>query len=203
MTRTTYLGGIATLAAAVLVSTALVAQDKGSEEMSPQQQAMMAAMQEYATPGPEHAELARRVGDWTFRLTMWQAPDAPPQVSEGTAKIASVLDGRFLFEKAEGDLGGMPFEGMGFFGYDKFTKTYVWSWIDNFGTGIMPGHGTASGDRKTIHWTSEVPDYETGTYRKVTSVDRIISDDEHILTWYEATPDGKERKTMELHYTRN
>src|SRR5688572_12607550 len=69
-------------------------------------QAMMAA----ATPGKMHEHLAKDVGVWQGKSTMWMAPDAPPMKSESTATVKPMLDGRFTECEVEGEMPGMgPF----------------------------------------------------------------------------------------------
>jgi hypothetical protein len=193
MTRRTYFGGVVALCAAILVSAGLVAQEKSYEEMSPQEQAMMEAWMKYMTPGEQHQKLAAKAGEWTYTGKMWQAPGAEPVEFEGTAKIKAIMDGRYILEKVEGPFMGETFTGMGVFGYDNLTKTYVGAWIDN----------TSSGNGDMIHWTGDHPDLLNGVYTKNRSVDKVIDGDHALSTFYDTTPDGQEYKHMELHYSRN
>jgi hypothetical protein len=202
MTRRTYVGGIAALCASIIVSAGLVAQEKSYEEMSPEEQAMMQAWMKYMTPGEQHQKLAAKAGEWNFTGKMWQAPGAEPQEFTGTAKIKSIMDGRYILEKVEGPFMGETFHGMGIFGYDNLTQSYVGAWIDNMGTGIMRYEGTASGDGTTIHWTGDHPDLLNGTYKKGRSVDKEIDKDHTVATWFDVTPDGEEFTHMELSYSR-
>jgi hypothetical protein len=202
MTRKTYLGGVAALCATILVSAGLVAQEKGSQEMSPEEQAMMQAWMKYMTPGEPHQKLAAKAGDWTYTGKMWSAPGTEPQTFEGTAKIKSIFGGRYLLEKVEGPFMGEQFTGMGIFGYDNLTQSYVGVWVDNMGTGIMRYEGTSSGDGSTIHWTGDHPDLLHGVYKKNRSVDKTIDDDHTVTSFFDSTPDGREFKHMELRYSR-
>src|SRR5262245_56538715 len=49
-----------------------------------------------ATPGKEHAQLAKDVGEWHAKTTMWMAPGTDPVESEGSMTITPILDGRFI-----------------------------------------------------------------------------------------------------------
>ncbi len=190
------------LCATILVSAGLLAQDNPYGEMSAEEQAMEQAFREYATPGAEHAQLAKRVGEWTIQGKMWQAPGAPSTDFVATSHLKTILGGRFMIEKVSGDVMGQEFNGFGLFGFDNLTKTYVGSWVDNFSTGIMGMEGTPSGDGKTIHYTGQTPDLLNGRYMKTTAIDQAISDDKHVYTQYQAAPDGQQYKHMELIYTR-
>ncbi|MHC4140899.1 MAG: DUF1579 domain-containing protein [Planctomycetota bacterium] len=202
MTRRAYVGGVAALCATILVSAGLVAQEKGYEEMSPQEQAMMQAWTKYMTPGEEHTKLAAKAGEWTFAAKYWQAPGAEPGGFEGTAKIKPIMDGRFILEKVEGDFEGEEFHGLGIFGYDNLTKSYVGIWLDNMGTGIMRYEGAASGNGSDIHWMGEAPDFINGVYKKNRTIDKTIDENHTLSTFYDTTPDGQEYKHMELSYSR-
>jgi hypothetical protein len=197
-----YVGGIAALCATILVSAGLLAQDQSQEEPSAQEQAMMEAWATYMTPGEPHRKLAERAGLWTYSADFRAAPGAEPVPFEGTTEIEVILGGRYLLEKVNGQFMGQPFTAMGIFGFDNLTQTYVGAWVDNMGTGIMRSEGTASDDGSTIHWMGDAPDLLNGKYVKSRSVDKTIDADHAMMTFYSATPDGEEFKSMELRYTR-
>lgn len=112
-------------------------------------QAVMAA----GTPGKMHQHLAKDVGTWHGKTTMWMAPDTEPLKSEVTSTIKPMLDGRFTRCEIEGEMPGMgPYHAIGVYGYDNVSKEFVSSWIDNHGTGIMNGKGELSRDGKTLTW---------------------------------------------------
>jgi hypothetical protein len=190
MTRRTYFGGVAALCAAILVSAGLVAQEKSQQEMSPQEQAMMEAWTKYMTPGEHHQKLAEKAGDWNYFGKMWQAPGAEPVEFEGTGTIKTLMGGRYIVERVEGPFMDQQFRGMGIFGYENLTRTYVGAWIDNMGTGIMRYEGTPSGDGTTIHWTGDHPDLLNGVYKKSWSIDKTIDRDNLQSAFYDTTAPG-------------
>src|SRR5262249_13987865 len=53
-------------------------------------------MTRYATPGPQHKELAALAGKWTARTRVWENPDANPVEFSGDAEYKMILGGRFL-----------------------------------------------------------------------------------------------------------
>ena len=143
------------------------------------------------------------VTNWTFSGNMWHDPGTPPMEIAGKSRFKSIMDGRFLIEKVEADeFMGQIFKGMGITGYDNLTQTFVGTWIDNMGTGILRSQGTASGDGKTIHYTTDHPDLITGQYIQCRAIEKINGPDEFVYTAYNTTPDGQEFKQMELTYTR-
>ena len=204
MTRTMYVGGVATVCATILVSAGLLAQDtKPSPPPAEQIEKMMEqAWMRYMTPGEEHAQLAKRAGQWNFHGKMWHYPGLPAEEFDGTSSIKSVMGGRYLFEEAESEFQGKEFQGFGIGGFDNLTHEYVGTWIDNMGTGITRFRGTASADGKVIHYTGEHPDLLNSRHKTVRSVETITDDDNFVISMYDTTPDGQEFKMMEMSYTR-
>jgi hypothetical protein len=112
------------------------------------------------------------------------------------------MGGRYLVEKAEGNFMDMPFSGMAIYGYDNALKKYLFTWIDNMGTGIMTGTGTSDDGGKTIHWTSRAIDPMTGKEQEYRSTMHQISPDQYHFEMFGPGMDGKEAKQMEITYTR-
>ncbi len=161
----------------------------------------MAAMMKIAAPGPEHAALNPLAGIWKTTTRMWTAPNAEPQVSEGTAERNWMMDGRYLVGNYKGQFGGMPFEGMEVLGYDNLKKEYVSSWVDNLGTGIMLSQGSAMDPNTksfTLTGTSTDPAGKEYAMREVTS---IVDGNTYTVTMY-ANETGQEQKMMEITCTR-
>ena len=112
------------------------------------------------------------------------------------------MDGRYVQETAEGMFNGMPFHGMGVYGYDNMEKKYVTSWVDNMGTGIMSTKGDASDDGKTMTFTGMGDDPMSGKEVPMRSVIHWMGKDQYHFEMYGPGPDGKEMKMMEITYTR-
>src|SRR5947208_3594739 len=70
-------------------------------------QADMQACMAAATPGKQHEMLARGVGHWTGKHTMWMTPDAQPATSNMSSTVSTIMDGRFTKVEIEGDMMGM------------------------------------------------------------------------------------------------
>lgn len=192
---------IALVALALFVSAAAHAAD--APKMSPEQQAMMGKMAKAATPGPQHEVIKKMSGEWTCTVHMQMDPSQPAQESQSTASITTLMDGRYVQELDSGQMMGMPFSGMGIYGYDNVIGKYVSTWIDNMGTGIMHGQGTIDPSGKVIHWTSTMSDPITGK----PTVEHMVttwSDDNHYMLEMYGTPPGakKEMKTMTIDYAR-
>jgi hypothetical protein len=195
--------GLVALALCLAIHSSPAAQEgQQPPAMSPEEKVMMEKWTAFMTPGAEHQLLAQRAGSWTMRVTMWAAPGAPPQVSEGTSESRMIMGGRYLEDVSSSTFNGMPFEGRGFSGYDNFRKTYFFTWIDNMGTGVMVGHGTYDSKKKAFASVSEAPDMMTGKVKKVRGVDAMIDSDHWKSEMYDKTADGKEFKMMEIDYKR-
>src|SRR5262245_27279276 len=48
-------------------------------------EADMKACQEASTPGPKHEQLAKKIGAWSGKTTMWMSPGAEPTKGECTS----------------------------------------------------------------------------------------------------------------------
>lgn len=112
----------------------------------------MQAMAQAAQPGPPHAELMKRAGDYNTRTTFY-APGTEPQQSTGTAKLKSILGGRFLEEENSGDSFGAPYSGMRLYGYNNGSKQYEAIWIYNGSTAFLVLDGSTEDNGKTVRYS--------------------------------------------------
>ena len=189
------------LTCSIMLSTALglaapaVAQEG---EMPPE----MAAYMKYAAPGEHHAHLKAMEGTWNVKTTAWMAPEAPPMESTGKSVNTSMLGGRFLGQEYTGDMMGQPFVGMGALGYDNYKQKYVSTWIDNMGTMMYHGEGSCTEGGKQIVFMGEYEDPVTESMHTMKTEYTIEGADKHVMRMYDKGPEGPERKTLEIVYTR-
>ena len=164
---------------------------------------MMEKMNKAATPGPQHAILAKMAGEWTATVKFLMDPSQPWQETVGTSVVTTLMDGRYIQESNTATMMGMPFSGMGVTGYDNVIGKYVSTWIDNMGTGIMTSTGTADASGKVISWNGVMSDPMTGKPSKARMVTTVVDDSRHTFEMY-STPPGakKEMKTMTIEYVR-
>ncbi len=156
--------------------------------------------EEYATPGEEHQQFRRMVGDWKTKTTNYYPNPEEPTVTEGKASFRLLLGGRFLQQRFQGEYDGKRYSGIGTTGYDKALEKYVGSWMDTMGTGIMHTTGIYNEDKHQM--------VETGTstcplgeikFRMVTDYE---SNDKFTFTMFMAMPGMPEMKSMVMAYTR-
>ena len=174
------------------------AQDKTKPAMDPK---MMEMMMKAGTPGAEHKVLDGIVGTWNAKITSWMMPGADPMSMEGISENKWIMGGRYLEQRFSGSFMGMPFEGIGYTGYDNVKKQYWGTWMDNMSTGMMISSGGANSDG-TWSFTGTFPDPMTGKDAKVDSKMKIVDADHHTYEMWMPGPDGKMFKSMEIAYAR-
>lgn len=163
--------------------------------------AMMAAWQKAMTPSKGHARLEPMVGTFAAKTTWVMGPGAPPQVSEGTSVHRWVLGGRYVEQVYTGSSMGMPFEGIGFTGYDNVQKKYVGTWMDSFGTGLMNSVGVGKPSAKAMDFEASSID-PSGKKVKFLCKVRVRDRDRHTYEMWTKGPGGKLFRMMLVEYTR-
>jgi len=108
------------------ISTAQDGMKPGDKPMSAEQKAMMDAWMKFATPAEGHKSLAGMVGTWDAEVTSWMDPAQPPEKSKGVSENRMMLGGRWVEQKFTSQMMGMPFEGLGYTGYDN-TRRSTWA----------------------------------------------------------------------------
>jgi len=172
------------------------------QKMSPEEQKQMDAWQKFMTPSEGHKALDHMIGTFDAKVTMWMAPGAPSTTSNGTSVNQWVLGNRYVQENFSGTFMGMPFQGIGYTGYDNAKKQYVGTWIDNFGTGVMTSTGTSSDNGKTYTFKSTNTDPMTGKDMAGESKITVGDADHHTMEMWGPAPDGKMFKMMTIEYSR-
>jgi hypothetical protein len=164
-------------------------------------QTMMETYRKLATPGEPHKRLASMAGSWDTKTKSWIEPNKPPMETTGTCDQKMVLDGRFLQSECSGEMMGSQFSGIGVTGYDNHTKKYVTAWMDSMDTGIFYFEGTESPDGKVITQKGRYDDPLEGPM-KMRAVTKIMDENTEVFEMYGTNKNGKERKMMEITYTR-
>ena len=193
-------------------SPAVATSPVAAPSAQPNEAEMMKQMMELAKTNDNHKLLASTAGTWNYTVKMWMNPDpnAKPQESKGTATRKMVLDGRYLtgdyagkmqMPGPDGKMKEFTFHGMGVEGFDNVKQKFFATWIDNMGTGIEISEGTYDPATKSFTYTSEIEPVP-GFKQPVREVIKVADKDHMMLEWYENAGSPKERKTMEIDYTR-
>jgi len=170
--------------------------------MSAEEKAMMEAMMKAMTPGDAHKLLDGMVGTFDAKVTSSMDPSKPPEVSNGTSENSWVMGNRYVMQKFTGSFMGMPFQGVGYTGYDNIKKQYWGLWMDNFSTGAMVSAGSTADNGKTWKFTSTMPDPMTGKDAPMEERITVTDHDHHTFEMWAPGPDGRMFKMMEIQYTR-
>ena len=187
----------------LLLATPAFAQDKHQHpQMSAEEKAAMEAMQKAMTPGENHKMLNNMVGTWNTTVSMWMAPDAKPNVSKGTSTNRWILGNRYIEQKFTGTFMNMPFNGLGYTGYDNVKKQFWGTWMDNMSTGTMMTTGSTDDGGKSFKFTGTMADPMTGKDSQLEERVIVKSKDEHVMEMWGPAPDGKMFKMMEIVYKR-
>jgi hypothetical protein len=184
----------------VTLPLSAIAEEK-KKPLAADQEAMMKAWQEFATPSEGHAFLKNLTGSWTMTTKTWMDPKAEPEESTGTAESKLIFGDRYVQEDVKGTAMGQPFEGRSYTGFNNASKKYQTTWIDTMGTGVYLFEGALDKTGKVLTMTAETIDPMTKKKTKTKSITRIESDNKHVFEMYE-THKGKEVKTMEIVYTK-
>lgn len=175
-------------------------QKEGAPEgFSPEQ---MAELIKSGTPGEHHQHLKAFEGKWKQEVKHRMSPDAPWTESEGSATYTWVLDGRFLRQEINSTMGDMPFQGLGYLGYDNTKKKYVNTWMDSMSTGIIYSEGTCDPSGKIFTLKGEFDCCITKQKKTFKWVSTVEGDDKNVFQWYEKDDSGKEFVSMEMVSTR-
>lgn len=165
------------------------------------QEAAMAMMMKYATPGEYHQRLGSLVGSWVVEGQLWPAPGAPPMVNKGTAEARWILDKRFVEEVFSTEMGGQPVTGHMLTGFDNAKQKFITVWGDTMSTGLIISEGSPDPALNGLSTKGMAYQAMMGTYIPTRFVTRIEDTNTHIVEMYQETG-GVERKTMQLVYRR-
>ncbi len=165
--------------------------------------AIQKAWEAYMTPSEAHKMMAAEEGSWTNAMTFWMDPEGQPQKATSTADIKMILGGRYQQTNYQGNLMGMPFEGVAMLAYDNTTEEFTSTWIDNMGTGMMVVKGKYDEATKTTTLTGTMVDPAMGKEKQVRETYTIVDENTRKMEMFEATKGGAERKTMEIVMTKN
>jgi hypothetical protein len=177
----------------ILLSVPAFASGEAPHQMPPE-------MMKQMTPGEAHQKLKDLEGSWTYKMKMWETPEAKAQEMAGKSKSKLILGGRFLQEDVKAKMGKMNFEGISLTGFDNMRGEYQSIWIDNMSTGMMVSSGKAEDGAVKQSGTFSCP--MTNEKERSFRSEMMVKDkNSHTYAMYSKL-DGKEYKMMEIEYTR-
>jgi hypothetical protein len=158
---------------------------------------------QYMTPGIFHKKMAEEVGTWEEKITIWSGPfDTKPTSATITSTTDMIFNGLFQETVHKGEMMGMAFEGKSTLGYDRATKMYISTWIDNRGSSILVMKGNYDAATKKIIMEGKTMDPVYKKSKTVREEVSIINENEQKIDMFDATPEGKPYKSMSIIRTR-
>jgi hypothetical protein len=160
---------------------------------------MTKAWMDYATPGAEHAWMAKHTGTWVCdSVKQWMDPSQPPSTNKATETVTMDMNGLYQMTSFSGSTMGQPLKGHSMMGYDKMKKKFVLSWIDNMGSGIVRMEGTYDEASKTLSMAGKQSDPGRKMETDIRQTLKFNDDNSYTLSMYGTGHDGKtEQKFME------
>ncbi|MCF8242746.1 MAG: DUF1579 domain-containing protein [Melioribacteraceae bacterium] len=182
----------------ILLLTSVFAQDENSMDMQAAQQAWT----EFMTPGDQHQRLAKAEGEWIVDQKYWMAPGTEAMASQGTATAEMIMGGRYLKTMHQGNVMGMPMEGMSLEAYDNAKEEFVSIWIDNMGTGLAYSTGKYDDESGILVYEGKMTDPMTKEDAWFKQTMKIVDDNTLYFEMFLKAPDGSEFKNMEITFKR-
>ncbi len=152
-------------------------------------------------PTKNHSSLiTSMIGHWQTTTKLWTTPDTEPQTAKGITKMTATLGGRFVQQDFDCTMGGSPFKGTGFFGFNNTNGRFESFWIDSCSTGMQMSTGERQSDGSIV-WNLTFTD-ENGTTQNTKTVTRFPAKDTVVFETYAVGTNGSEFKTLEVTYNR-
>jgi hypothetical protein len=148
----------------------------------------------------EHARLTAMAGTWEVAMTFWLRPGGAGVPTTGTSTIRPLFDGRFIEEKIEGTLNGMPFTTLAWTGFNPDTRQYEATRISS--TNLARIAETGSYDERTKQFELKADYPLAGDTWHQRTVIQIPSDTEMTAASYLSFGTVPEWKAVEIKYTR-
>lgn len=161
----------------------------------------MEAYRQAGAPVESHKLLAAFVGTWKGVVTAYGPPGSPPMTGKTTGVATMELDGRFLVTRFDGDFMGVPFSGIWTAGFNKTSKAFQATWIDNGSTQIENFAGAWDDSTRTFTWTADLTNIMTGTKIPTRETMKWTGDNSYLQEFFQ-TVNGKEGKMQQIEFTR-
>ena len=164
-------------------------------------EAIMADIMRLATPGQEHAELAKGAGKWNVNGKSYAGPGGEVMDMIATCEAEMIMGGRYRIEHFSSSFDGHPFEGMLIAGFDNLSGQHWSIWMDNMRTSYQADSGGMT-DEGVLETHGTMRDSMTPEGRPSRTTVKRHNDDHYSMKMYDSLPDGSEWLAMELEYKR-
>ena len=193
--------GLCLLALSVCFANPVFAENAGK---APQKNdaTMAKALEMAMTPGEGQKKLAPMIGKFDVKIRTWVTPSSTPVESTASMVSTWVLDGRFVQSMLVGQVGGAPFSGIGYIGYDNTAKMYQTAWMDTGSTGMIWYTGNFDASGKTATMKATIPNPLTTKPSQVELRLSMTPNGDHVTELWGQGQGTKLTRLMELTYTR-
>lgn len=151
--------------------------------------------------------LAPLTGRWDYKAAMWAVAGAEPDWTTGKMSSRMILGNRFLSSELNGsyNVGGqdIPVNGQGLIGYDAVKKSFSTSWVDTLNTGMMTGSAKYDEKKKVLTETGKFINPLTAAEESYRTEVGFTDSESYKRTIFATGKNGKERKFMEIEYSRS
>ncbi|MFT5289631.1 MAG: hypothetical protein ACI8PQ_002367 [Planctomycetota bacterium] len=198
------LGGISAALLALVALGSCASTDTAAaatQEAEFDMEAMMADMMRLATPGQQHAELAKGAGKWDVSGKSYAGPGGEAMDMVATSEAEMIMGGRYRIEHFHSEFMGAPFDGMLIAGFDNLAGQHWTIWVDSMSTRYLADFGGMSDD-DTLETHGTMRDSMTPDGRPSRTTVKHHNEDHYSMKMYDSLPDGTEWLAMEFEYRR-
>ena len=199
------LAGGASIAAGTFLATRAAYSQEGARPSGgamPSEEEIWKMLAERGAPVDEHRKLAALAGTWDAEIDCSGCGDpggAAAKPSKGTWTSESLLGGRLLLSRYEGDLAGRPYQGVELRGYDKEKQRHWAIWCDSMSTGGLRSLGERAADGAVALRSEE---YDCMGMTCVLDLTKKSPDADHQSLEMVCRSPGAPDQTMKIRYTR-
>ena len=155
-------------------------------------------------PGSQHRRLDLIIGTWDSNVKIWAGdPDAAPLEFTGVTTREWVLGGRFLVERhVEYENNDIIYESVSYLGYNRQDGLFEYLRMSSESTELFVERGRYSSATNSITTSGRSNDPATGFSTRIRTEIKVLGPDNHSRVVYQTKEDGREKKRIEITYTR-
>jgi hypothetical protein len=177
-----------------------VASQKASSKGARPASGALAATASADSASDHHKWLDGLVGQWDYRLKLWQEPGGAPSLSAGFAEAKWILGQRFVQVRAQGKLSDQAFSSIWTLGYDKSKKAYISLYLDDTSTSFSLADGHLAADGETLKLFGSMHGYAAGQHHRAYLYSIHVVDPEKWTLVVEDVLSGE--RVVEITYSR-